>query len=245
MDKALHIRRFFAADLAGDEIPLDAAEAHHATHVLRLKTGDEVELFDGNGTLAHGVLYPAGRRDVLVRVETRVTCPPPAPPAIHLAFAAPKGKRLDWLMEKATELGAASLQQVIFDRSGPAARRTPETKRAKLLAHCISAARQCGLNFLPELPAAETLAQVLARRDDSLKFLGDTSGDTVRLAEALKGAPPPKPVLLLVGPEGGLTGPERNNAIDAGFIPVSIARTTLRVETAAVALLAVAAAICH
>jgi len=240
MDKDSHTRRFFTSDLSGDrdEILLDAAEAHHALHVLRMRPGDGVELFNGNGTVARGILRSAGHRDVLVGIESRSACPPPAPPAIHLAFAAAKGKRLDWLIEKATELGASSLQQVIFDRSPPASRRTSEAKRRKVLAHCVSAAKQCGLNFLPELRDSEALEGILARPDDSLRILGDASPGAAGLAEALADTPCQRPVLLLVGPEGGLTDTERSDALDAGFAPVRIAETTLRVETAAIALLA-------
>ncbi|MDP6544044.1 MAG: RsmE family RNA methyltransferase [Phycisphaerae bacterium] len=233
-----HTRRFFVSDLSGDEISLHPGEAHHALHVLRLKCGDEVELFDGAGALATALIGHVDRRNVVMRITARRTCPPPAPPDIALAFAAPKPNRLDWLVEKATELGAASLQRVIFDRSPPAAKTESAAKSDKLLVRCISAAKQSGLNFLPELPTPVTLTEILTARDDSLKLLGDTGPDAVKLAEAIEGAPPPDTVRLLIGPEGGLTESERGESISSGFIPVRVARTTLRTETAAVALLA-------
>jgi 16S rRNA (uracil1498-N3)-methyltransferase len=234
-----HSRRFFVSDLSGDEVHPHPSEAHHALHVLRLKGGDEVELFDGAGVVAAGVIGHVDRRNVVIRVTSRRRCPPPPPPAIGLAFAAPKGKRIDWLVEKATELGAASLQRVIFDRSPPAAKAESTAKSDKLLVHCISAAKQSGLNFLPELPAPVTLAEILTAREDSLRLLGDTGPGALPLAEAIEHAPAPlEAVSLLIGPEGGLTESERGESIAAGFVPVSVARTTLRTETAAVALLA-------
>ena len=234
-----HTRRFFVSDLSGDEVQPHPSEVHHALHVLRLKGGDEVELFDGAGVVATGVIGHIDRRNVVMHVTARRTCPPAALPAIGLAFSAPKGKRLDWLVEKATELGAASLQRVIFDRSPPPAKAESAAKSDKLLVHCISAAKQSGLNFLPELPAPVALAEILTARDDSLRLLGDTGPDALPLAEAIELAPAPlDAVRLLIGPEGGLTESERGQSMAAGFIPVRVARTTLRTETAAVALLA-------
>jgi len=238
MDANSHTRRFFVSDLSGDEVQPSPGEVHHALHVLRLKDGDEVELFDGAGVVATGVIGHVDRRNVVIRVTDRRTCPPPPLPAIGLAFAAPKPKRLDWLVEKATELGAASLQRVIFDRSPPAAKTESAAKGDKLLVHCISAAKQSGLNFLPELPAPVTLAEILSAKEDSLRLLGDTGPDALQIAEAIEGASTLDTVRLLVGPEGGLTESERSASIAAGFIPVRIARTTLRTETAAIALLA-------
>ena len=238
MNAEAHSRRFFVSDLSGDEVQPHPGEVHHALHVLRLKGGDEVELFDGAGVVATGVIGHIDRRNVVMHVTARRTCPPAALPAIGLAFSAPKGKRLDWLVEKATELGAASLQRVIFDRSPPTAKAESAAKGDKLLGHCIAAAKQSGLNFLPKLPAPATLAEILTARDDSMRLLGDTGVGALRLGEAIEGKSPCQTVMLLVGPEGGLTESERGESIAAGFVPVKIARTTLRTETAAIALLA-------
>ena len=233
-----HTRRFFVSDLSSDEVRPHPDEIHHALHVLRLKDGDKVELFDGSGVVAVGVIEHIDRRDVVMRVTDRQTLRPPPPPAIQLAFAEPKGKRLDWLVEKAAELGAASLQRVIFDRSPPAAKSESAAKSDKLMVHCVSAAKQCGLNFLPKLPSVTTLAEILARRDNSLRLLGDTGPGALQLCEAIGDKLPCDTVTLLIGPEGGLTESERGESMECGFIPVRIARTTLRTETAVVALLA-------
>ena len=238
-----HTRRFFVSDLSSDEVRPHRGEIHHALHVLRLKDGDKVELFDGSGTVAVGVIEHVNRRDVIMRVTDRETRQPPPPPAIQLAFAEPKGKRIDWLVEKAAELGAESLQRVIFDRSPPVAKSESTTKSDKLMVHCISAAKQCGLNFLPKLPAPITLAEILARQDDSLRILGDTGPDALQLDQVIGNKSPRDTVTLLIGPEGGLTQSERAESIEGGFIPVRIAPTTLRTETAALALLAATVAL--
>jgi len=245
MKPQTHPRRFFAADLSGDEIRPDPGEVHHALHVLRLKDGDEAELFDGAGRIAIARLEHIDRRNAVFRITERRTAPGPSRPAIHLAFAAPKGKRIDWLVEKATELGAASLQRVLFDRSQPAAKSESTAKLDKLRAHCISAAKQCGLNFLPALPPAARLSDILAARAGSLKLLGDTGADAIRMDRAIEQYEPFDDVVLLIGPEGGLTESERGESIEAGFIPVRVARTTLRTESAAVAMLSIAVASMH
>jgi 16S rRNA (uracil1498-N3)-methyltransferase len=230
-------RRFFVSDLSSDEVRPNTGERHHALHVLRLKNGDEVELFDGAGGVAVGVIEQVDRRNVVMRVTDRQARQLPPSPAIQVAFASPKGKRLDWLVEKATELGAASLQRVVFDRSAPAAKYDSSAKTDKLMVHCVSAAKQCGLNFLPKLPDAVTLAEILVRNDNSLKLLGDTEHDAMGLSEAIGNKTPFDSITLLIGPEGGLTQSERSESIKSGFIPVKVAQTTLRTETAAIALL--------
>ncbi|MCP4375237.1 MAG: 16S rRNA (uracil(1498)-N(3))-methyltransferase [bacterium] len=232
-----HTRRFFVSDLSSDEVHVHPSEVHHALHVVRLKDGDEVELFDGSGHVAVGVIGHISRKNVVVRITTRQPRQTAERPLIHLAFGSPKGKRLDWLVEKATELGAASLQRVIFERSSPNAKTESTAKSDKLLAHCISAAKQSGVNFLPELPAPVTLAELLSARDDSPGFLGDIAPAARGLSEAIGSKLPCESITLLIGPEGGLSENERNESIASGFIPVRIARTTLRTETASIALL--------
>jgi len=241
--------RFFAENLSESDLALSAGEAHHATHVLRLRPGAEVELFDGTGRTAAGRIAKAARREVVVRVE-RVSPPAPRPrPIVHLAFAVPKGKRLDWLLEKATELAAASLWPVKFKRSIAGGELT-DAKRRRWQACCVSAAKQCGLNFLPEIRRPVGLDEFLAEmrgRESLILLRGDNSPAASGIVDALatsRGSSQSAignwqlEIVLLVGPEGGLTDGEKRACVEAGFRPVRIAQTTLRIETAAVALLA-------
>jgi len=244
MSRADRTHRFYAEDLSGQELALSAGEAHHALRVLRLKEGAEVELFDGRGRRARGRIAQAGRDALVVEIGQR---PQPAErpgPLVHLAFAVPKGRRLDWLLEKATELGAASLRPVFFERSVAGRRRTPghggftQAKRGRWLAHCISAAKQCGLDFLPEIAPPARLADFLRAPQEGVRLVGHAGPEAQTVMDALAGWRAARPVWLLVGPEGGLTQPEIAAAGRSGFRPVRLGRTTLRVETAAVALLA-------
>jgi 16S rRNA (uracil1498-N3)-methyltransferase len=235
--------RFFAEDLGAAEVGLSQSEAHHAARVLRLKPGSEVELFDGRGGRAVGRLVRSGGGKLAVAIDRRDPPQPRPQPAVHLAFSTPKGKRLDWLLEKATELGAASLSPVIFHRSVAGGGELGEGKRGRWLAHCVAAAKQSGVDFLPELRAPAPLVEVLGRSVGMLIVVGDPAGDARALAAAMAGQKDGQDVLLLVGPEGGLTEAERSAILAAGAVAVRVGATVLRIETAAVALLAVTVAL--
>jgi len=239
--------RFFVESLDGGRVALSAGEAHHAAHVLRLRAGAAVELFDGRGGRAHGRIADCRRGSVVVVVRRREAPAARPAPQIHLAFAAPKGKRLDWLLEKATELGAASLRPTIFERSIPAAESFSQARRDRWLGHCIAAAKQSGLDFLPELHPPGALEGLLPDAAGMFGLLGDVTDAARPLRNALSGADTSRrgPILILVGPEGGLTDGERALAVAGGFRPVRLGGTTLRTETAAVALLAAVTALCE
>jgi 16S rRNA (uracil1498-N3)-methyltransferase len=212
---------------------LSAEEGHHAANVLRLKPGAAVELFDGQGGRALGRIETVERRRVAIAIERLEAKASRPGPIVHLAFAVPKGARLDWLLEKATELGAASLRPVLFERSVAGGEELSPAKRQRWLTHCVAAAKQCGLDFLPAIEDPVSLADLLAAPADEVRLLGDTDRSSVPPREALAGQKGGRAVLLLVGPVGGLTVAERERALAAGFTPVRLGGTTLRVETAA------------
>jgi len=244
--------RFFVEAISADVVELPADQAHHATGVLRLKSGQEVEVFDGAGGAASGTLKVAGRGRVLVHIVSRHPAPTRPEPIVELAFAVPKGKRLDWLLEKATELGAARLVPVVFERS-VARPEVSEHAHGRWRGICIAAAKQCGLYFLPEIAAPVDLRAHIATVTAEIKLLGSAES-ACSVPQALsawsagkrpEGTPAQHPlrdlsrrVAILVGPEGGLTEPEQAQAQSAGFVPVRLGSLTLRVETAAIALLA-------
>jgi 16S rRNA (uracil1498-N3)-methyltransferase len=241
MSRHESIPRFYVPSLQAGEISLLRSEAHHATGVLRLRAGVEVELFDGRGGFAKGEITQVSRGGVTVCVD-EVQREDELSPRLHVAFAVPKGKRLDWLLEKATELGAASLQPVVFERSVAGGEDLTLTKRRRWEGHCISAAKQSGLNWLPELQDAQKLSEFISRNTDALCIVGDLMPEAKPLNEALQGKRS-QDVILLIGPEGGFTAAEREAIVRAGYQPVRLGATTLRIETAVVALLAAARAI--
>ena len=168
---------------------------------------------------------------------------PRAEPIVHLAFAVPKGNRADWLVEKATELGAASLRPTIFQRSVAAKEGLSPARRDRWRARCVAAAKQSGQSLLPTVEDTGSLEEVLARACGSLVLVGDVTESAEPLAQALARRYAGQPVLLVVGPEGGLTDGERGSLRAAGATWVRLGRSVLRIETAAVALLAAVLAV--
>ena len=238
--------RFLVAELASraaGRLELPADEAHHARDVLRVHVGRHVEVFDGRGSVASGRIIEVDRRCVAVEIDS-VERAHPAGPAVHLAFAAPKAKRLHRLLEQATELGVRSLQAVVFERSVAGGETLSDAVRQRWRARCISAAKQCGLNLLPEILPHATLAAYLDDIKGHAALLGDIGAEARPAGAVLAELPGGwDEIRILVGPEGGLTASERAAAFAAGLRPVRIGWTTLRIETAAVALLAAVTAV--
>jgi len=235
--------RFYREDVSTPSVCLIGDEAHHALDVLRFGVGAEVELFDGRGGLAEGKIVEIARGRFVVCIARSTQVPRPEP-IVRLGFAVPKGKRLDWLLEKATELGAATLEPVVFERSVAGGDELSDAKRQRWFAHCLAATKQCGLNWLPEICPPSPLNDFLAQRGEAICILGHAGPEADPLARIMSQWYGGQPICLLVGPEGGLTDAEFNSAREAGFRAARLGRTTLRVETAAIALLAAIVAGC-
>ncbi len=235
------LRQFYMPGLGaatpGAELALPADEARHAAKVLRMRAGDTVRLFDGVGASADGTLSAVTKRDVRVTLgEVRYIDRQGR--RVGLAFAVPKGKRLDWLLEKATELACTVLQPVRFERSVAGETAFSDSKRERWMDRCIAACKQSGAAWLPELRDPVTLEEYLDECDATVRWLGDPSASAKPMAAVVREAPDDAAAAVLVGPEGGLTDDEVESARAAGFVPVRLGYTVLRVETACVAMLA-------
>ncbi len=211
---------------AGASVVPDDSQAHYLRRVLRLRAGAPVALFNGRDGEWRAHLAPSGRSGCRLDLGARLR-PQPAAGGPALAFAPIRRARLELLVEKATELGARTLQPVAAQRAQAGLGR-PE----RLRAHAMEAAEQCGRLDVPGIAAPITLAALLAR-GDPLAW-GDPAGappDTV-----LPGA---RDLTLLVGPEGGFSADERCALAACGRArAVSLGPHILRAETAAIALLA-------
>lgn len=246
------MRRFFAPPecIRGGEIWLPDDEAHHARVVLRLRDGEDVTVLDGDGRERAGELRHVGRRGatVLVREERRQANPGCA---ICLAVALPKGKTMEWIVEKATELGAREIVPVITGRTvaqPPAGK--GDAKTAKWRAVAISAIKQCGSPWLPKIREPMSLAMALENLDrpelDLVAALAENR-ETVRARFAsFRGEQTraPRTVRLWIGPEGDFTPDELEMFRVSGIRPVTLGERVLRTETAAVAGLAMIVAEC-
>jgi 16S rRNA (uracil1498-N3)-methyltransferase len=224
-----HVARCLVDDLQPDEIALSREALHHLRDVLRLRAGEPLELVDGRGGLAHALL--AGD---LARVQRREPHAPPDGRPVTLAVAAPRLPRLEWLVEKACELGVAELVPLLtrHGERGVSASRLPRLQRI-----ADEALLQCGRLHRMRVHAPAGLPDVLARPRPGQLWLASPPRSGA--------APPPRVgergVLACVGPEGGFRDDEQRLLLDAGATPVSVGRTILRVETAALALAALAA----
>ena len=233
----MSIARFFCAELAGQVIELVGAEAHHLLNVRRVRAGEEVELFDGKGQKVRGRLKEAEKKTA--RIEVLERCARPAAGLdIVVACAMAKGSRWHWLLEKCVELGAGQIWPVIFERSVVKSSGSGE-QLGKWNSRCIEAAKQCGQPYLPQLSQPKRLEQVLEEtKDDWTGLVGKLNESAEPILGALNKVKPSKTLVLLVGPEGGLSEAEQAQAQSSGYQAVFLGNNTLRVETAAIALLA-------
>ena len=211
----------------GVQVELDANQANYLGNVMRLGVGAEVLLFDGRSGEWLARVADAGKKRMTLGVEGK-TREPESVPDVWLAFAPVKRAQTDWLVEKATELGAARLIPVMTQRTI-----AERVKLERLGAIAIEAAEQCGRTVLPEIAEPTALRDLLRDTTRTLYFADESGG--LPAADAFK----PGPATILTGPEGGFTDEERA-AVRAtrNAVPISLGPRILRAETAALAALA-------
>jgi 16S rRNA (uracil1498-N3)-methyltransferase len=214
---------------AGAAIELEPAQANYLGNVLRMGTGGELLVFDGRSGEWLARIGEAAKKRMTLHVERR-TREPETIPDVWLAFAPVKRAQTDWLVEKATELGAAKLLPVMTRRTV-----AERVKLERLEAIAIEAAEQCGRTRLPEIAEPLPLARLLDARDtDRRLYFADEGG-----GEAAAAAFMPGPALILIGPEGGFADEERAMIRAApNSVAISLGPRILRAETAALAALA-------
>ena len=224
----------------GEEIALPPGAARHV-QVLRMQPGDAITLFhgsiDGPGGEFEATVTRMGRSEVLARIGTHHAVEREAARAVHLLAGITANERMDWLVEKATELGVASITPLLAERS---VLKLKGERADKKLVHwqavAVAACEQCGRNRVPTLHPAQTLADWLqAPPQDGQRLLLSLRPGTQPLHAA---APGHTGLVFLSGPEGGLSGTEEDLALAHGFAPVTLGPRVLRAETAPLAALA-------
>lgn len=222
---------------AGLEVDLPDAAARHV-QVLRLQPGAELSLFDGRGGQWHARVLQMGRRSVTVRVEAHEPLERELPQPVTLALSMPANDRMDDLVEKATELGVAAIQPLMSERSVlRLAGERAERKVSHWQGVAAAACEQCGRNRVPAVHPVRTLADWLSTLVDdgaTKRLLLSFADDTRPLPQAAGNGP----LLLLSGPEGGLSPAEEAVARAHGFAPVTLGPRVLRADTAPLAALA-------
>jgi 16S rRNA (uracil1498-N3)-methyltransferase len=234
----MSLRRIFSDQRlrAGTETRLDDAAANHVLRVLRLRRGDDLVLFDGSGCDFAGEIVSVLRDEVTVRLGPGREVSAESALETVLLQGICRGPRMDVVIQKATELGATRIVPVLAGRSVVRLdREQAARKRDHWWRVAVAAAEQSGRSRIPEvaepcLPEAAIAAAPVA----ATRLALDPSGTSLRDI-----GPPASPVVLLVGPEGGLTDDERRLATERGFRPMSLGPRILRTETAPLAALAV------
>lgn len=229
----LHIDRDLAA---GKTLTLDGNPAHYLLHVLRLKPGASVKLFNGRDGEWACRVATAGRKTCDLEIGERTRAPEPPPPLI-LAFAPLKKTAMDFLIQKATELGVGHFQPVITERT-----ETARLNRERLATQAREAAEQCERITVPEIAKPLAFDAFLAQWPaDQPLWCGDETGRGELFADALQRAEQPSPGQshgLLIGPEGGFTPSELASLDGLAFVSrVDLGPRILRAETAALAAL--------
>ncbi|HWT11742.1 MAG TPA: 16S rRNA (uracil(1498)-N(3))-methyltransferase [Allosphingosinicella sp.] len=212
----------------GTMLTLEGPPANYLANVLRLKPGSQVKLFDDRTGEWLGELVAGGKKRATLAV-TRHLRPREPVPDLWLLFAPIKRGRIDWLVEKATELGAARLVPVVTRRTV-----VERLNLERLRAHCIEAAEQCERTALPELAEPARLEALLKAwpTDRRLYFADEEGGEPMHVAVR------PGPAAILIGPEGGFADAERESVRAlAQASPVSLGPRILRADTAAIAAL--------
>jgi 16S rRNA (uracil1498-N3)-methyltransferase len=234
----------------GEKVNVVGAAANHIARVLRLRTGDALTLFNGSGA-EYGASIEEFRKDsVLVTVTDERQVERESPLLLTLAQGISRGERMDWILQKATELGVTRIVPVFTERSVVRLdARQAERKLQHWRGIAIAACEQCGRNKVPDLTLPVDIHEFLGDARETRAGTGASGGAGGTPMHLLLSptaelgigdfAHTATSVTVLIGPEGGLTDVEQESAIRAGFTPVRMGPRVLRTETAAIAALTV------
>lgn len=234
--------RFYAPPSAvkGGKIYAGKEESRHISNVMRLKEGDEVIVFDGSGKEYAGRIESIKNRGAIIDIEKTIA--PAAGPCVRVALAQAliKKDKMDYIVEKATELGIA---EIIPLETGRAVARPDKAAHGRKLERwrrmAIEAAKQCGRRDLPKIEKINAFDEILNLFPMyDMVLMPCLSGETVSLNEAITRVKDPKDILLMIGPEGDFTPGEIGQARQKGALLVSLGGLVLKSDTAALAALA-------
>jgi 16S rRNA (uracil1498-N3)-methyltransferase len=228
---------------AGKRVVVEGSAANHIARVLRLRSGDSLTVFDGSGGEFGARIEEFRKEAVVVTVEEHRPLDRESPLPLTLVQGISRGERMDWIIQKATELGASRIVPVFTKRSVV---RLDDKQAERKLQHwraiTVAACEQCGRNRIPDLAAPVDFFDMLtgdssARPDsaDSTRLLLSPTGE-LRIDDLQNVG---KGITVLIGPEGGLEDVEQEAAIAAGFKAVRLGPRVLRTETAAIAALTI------
>jgi 16S rRNA (uracil1498-N3)-methyltransferase len=216
----------------GRRLTVDGSAGNHISRVLRLRVGDALTLFNGQGGEYAGSIDEIRRDTVVVSILERRDVDRESPCQLTLAQGISRGERMDWVVQKATELGVWQIAPIFTERSIV---QLDEKQASRKLQHwrsiAIAACEQSGRNRVPQITQPVGLYELLEKRTSSGTALLLSPGAPLRIADLASAG---TQITVLIGPEGGLADVEQQAAVKAGFTPVRLGPRVLRTETAAV-----------
>jgi len=231
--------RFLAADLdpAAGSATLSPEETHHLTHVMRLRFGDEVSVFDGNGREYRARVERVSRDGAQLHLLEEVAAAPEPAVRVTLAQAVLKGDKMDEVVRDATMMGAAAIEPIISEHASirrGALQDGRATDRWRRVA--IASAKQCRRAVLPIIGEGTAFDDWIVQDSTAMRLMlvepaGSVAGHPVSV---VKGEGRPPSATLLVGPEGGWSTAEVASALQAGWLPITLGRRTLRADAMAI-----------
>lgn len=219
---------------------IEGNEVRHIRRVLRLKAGDEIIVFNGSVKEYNGTIVEEGPSSVVIRIQNIFPSPKESPLEITLAQSLLKGEKMDYLIQKVTELGIKEIIPFFSSRSVPLLDKSKKLKRLHRWERiAIEASKQCGRGMIPKIELFKDYSEMLETSSPDFLRLILWEGEGVRLKEVLEGSKEKTKIFFIVGPEGGLSHEEITDAKGKGFIPITLGRRILRSETASLCLLSI------
>jgi 16S rRNA (uracil1498-N3)-methyltransferase len=221
-------------------LKIEGEEVKHIRKVLRLKAGDKIIVFNGLGKEYEGTILEEKPSSVLVKVQNIFFPPKDSPLEVTLAQSLLKGEKMDFLIQKATELGVKEIIPFFSSRSVPLLERSRRLQRHRRWERiAVEASKQCGRGVVPKIESLKDYSEMLqiASPDGLRLILWERDG--IKLKEVLETSEERMKIFFVVGPEGGFSKEEVDEAEKSGFIPVILGRRVLRAETASLCLLSI------
>ena len=230
-------RYFIDSPPSHDQVTISDREAHHLLHVIRAEVGQQVILFDGQGNEFTAEIQALKKNSVDLLIRDQQTVDRELPIQLTVAVALPKGDRQKWLVEKLVELGTSALVPLITQRG--VAQPVPQAV-VRLQRTVVEASKQCGRNHLMQIQPPQTVDQCIAQTSDCDRriFAHLQENPAERSVDQHCTGLPIGGMVLAIGPEGGWTSGEAEQFLTAGWAAASLGRRVLRIETAALALVA-------
>ncbi len=221
-------------------LKIEGNEVKHIRKVLRLKAGDEIMVFDGLGNEYAGTIVEEGPSSVMIKIENIFSSKRDSFLEVTLAQSLLKGEKMDYLIQKATELGVKEIIPFFSSRSVPLLEKSGRLKRHHRWGKIsIEASKQCGRGVVPKIEPLQDYSEMLQIASPGSLRLILWEREGVRLKEVLERSKEKTRIFFIIGPEGGFSQEEVEEAKREGFIPVTLGRRILRAETASLCLLSI------